>query len=295
MQLYLVRIVSLVVIALVYMLFDLFNKRNVPSIFAYATLVYGVVLTLLYLDARSIMLSAAYGFVMFGVGYILYKIGQLGLADVIEFVALSLILPIQAAPILLPAVAQLSFPFILSLIVNTGIAAIIIAPLFYIPMARKRLGKSITSLITKRDLVKSLVLALVYTIFLVMIVLYIPISDIGIIIFVLILVSSAVLILFATPMASSIVQYIPVSKFEEGDMIDLNLMGAERVRQMAKKEIKDFGGLVTNKLIAEMKKKHVTEKFPVYKQGIPFALFIFIGLIISLLLGNVLLLIFVIH
>lgn len=294
MQLYVLRIVSLVVVALIYMLFDVFNKRNVPSFFAYATVVYGVILTISYFNVATILTSGAIALVVLGAGYLVYKVGQLGFADVIEFVALSLIFPLQKGSILIYYSAQYSFPFLVSVAVNTGIVAIILAPIFYIPEARKRLGVPLSSLITRRDLLKSLLLSTIYLVFILFVFLYTPISYIGVLILILILVSSSMLILFSTPMAESLVQYLSVDKFEEGDMIDLNLMGAKKVSKM-RKRIKDFGGLVTNSLISKMKKAKIKEKFPVYREGIPFALFIFIGTMITILFGNVLLLLFVIR
>ena len=68
MDLLLIRIASAVLIAAAYMLFDIFNNRNVPGMLAYATLGYGAVLTLLYLSTTAILVSAAIAFVVLGIG-----------------------------------------------------------------------------------------------------------------------------------------------------------------------------------------------------------------------------------
>ena len=137
MQLYVIRIASVIVIALIYMLFDILNKRNVPSIFAYATLAYGFILTILYFNVKTIALSTAVSLLILGVGYIVYRIGQLGFADVIEFAALSLILPFFQIPFLIQA-SQFSIPFAISIAINSGIIAIILVPLYYLPKAMKK-------------------------------------------------------------------------------------------------------------------------------------------------------------
>jgi prepilin signal peptidase PulO-like enzyme (type II secretory pathway) len=67
------------------------------------------------------------------------------------------------------------------------------------------------------------------------------------------------------------------------------MLGANAKAQL-KKRVKSFGQLVTRKMISEMKEKRVSLKLPVYRQGIPFALPIFIGTMITVLLGNPLLL-----
>ena len=59
MQLLMLRIASVLVIPFIYMLFDLFNHRNVPDSFAYFTLGYGFVLTLLYFNTISVITSTA--------------------------------------------------------------------------------------------------------------------------------------------------------------------------------------------------------------------------------------------
>lgn len=155
MQLYILRIVSVVAIALVYMLFDVLNKRNVPSLFAYATLAYGILLTILYLDATTILVSTGIALVVLGVGYLIYRIGQLGAADVIEFAALSLIMPIQLTPLIASGVNQFQLPFMLSLLLNTGIVALILVPIYYLPKAMQSLKKPLTSFIDRQGLIKA--------------------------------------------------------------------------------------------------------------------------------------------
>ncbi len=292
MQLYLIRIASLVAIALAYMLFDLFNKRNVPSIFAYATLAYGFVLTILYLDIHTILISSAIALVVLGVGYIIYKIGQLGAADVIEFAALSLIMPIQGVPLIAGAANQFGLPLMLSLLLNAGIAAVIIVPIYYLPKAKNKLKKPLGSFITRQGIFKAVLIAVAYAAFIAFAALVVHMSYIGIGIFLLLLASSCAIILFAVPITQSMVDYVTVAKFEEGDIIAFNLMGQKEIKSIRSK-IGSFDRLITKGLIKRMREKGINDKLPVYKEAMPFALPIFIGLIISILLGNILLFVFV--
>src|SRR5208283_86630 len=129
MELLVLRLVSLVAIALVYMLFDLFNKRNIPELFAYGSVAYGLLLTVLYLNASAIAFSVAIAAVVLGLGYLVYRAGYLGAGDVFEFAALSLILPFQAVPLLLN-IPQFGIPFIVSVFMGGGIAALVAVPLY---------------------------------------------------------------------------------------------------------------------------------------------------------------------
>jgi hypothetical protein len=290
MQLYLVRILSLVVIALVYMFYDVFNKRNVPSIFAYATLAYGFLLTILYFNIGTIELSAAISLLVLGLGYIVYKIGQLGLADVIEFAAISLILPFQKAPLLLSSLSQFNLPFALTLLVNTGIVAIIIVPIYYIPKASKKLKKPLGSFITKKSIFMASLIVIAYLAFMTSISVLIGFSYLGIALLAAMMISSSLVMLFSVPIAHSMVEYVGVNKFDEGDIIAINLMDKKDISAM-KKSVKGFDRLLSASLIENMKKAKIKEKFPVYKEAMPFALPIFAALVISLLAGNLLLLV----
>ena len=78
--------------------------------------------------------------------------------------------------------------------------------------------------------------------------------------------------------------------FEDGDIIAFNLMKKKDISAY-KKAIRGFDRLITNRIIDRMRAKHIRAKFPVYRQAMPLALPILLGAIISLLVGNVLLLI----
>ncbi len=283
MNLLLVRIASTIIIATAYMLFDIFNKRNVPGIFAYATLAYAAALTLLYLNTAAILTSVAIALVVLGVGYVTYRSGMLGAADVIEFAALSLIMPIQPAPLIAGSMPQLGIPFVVSVIIGTGIVALVIVPIYYIPKARcnkkiMRVGRS--------SAIKALAIVAAYLFF------AIALNEIGgitlhsAIILAVLLIGSATITLFEEPITGVMVKYAPVGDFEEGDLIAFNLMSRQDI-EATRKRIKHFDRLVTYELIKEMRTKHITKKFPVYKEALPLALPILIGVVLSLLFGNI--------
>lgn len=288
MQLFLFRIISLVAIALVYMLFDLLNKRNVPSAFAYATLAYGFILTILYFNARLIIESIAIAAIILGIGYIFYKIGQLGAADVIEFAALSLVLPLQQLPLIASSTLQIQIPFVATLLINTGIVALIIVPIYYIPKARAKLKKPLLSYVRRKNVFMAVLLALVYVTFISFMIILTGINYIGIAIVAVMAISSFLVMLFTIPITYSMVEYVGVKQFDEGDIVALNLMDNKEINSV-KKKIKDFDRLLTEKIIKQMKKEKIKEKFPVYKEAMPFALPIFIALLLSILIGNLLL------
>lgn len=269
MQLQLLRIFSIIAIALVYMLFDVFNKRNVPSVFAYATLAYGAVLTILYLNYATVLISAAAALAVLGFGYIVYKIGQLGLADVIELAAISLILPVLSSPILLSGALQFNLPFVLSLAINTGIVAIIMVPIYYIPISLKALKKQkkpVASLISKKNVLMAVLLAVAYAVFILFVAIVVRANYIGIAILSIMLISSFFVMLFSVPITHSMVEYVGVRQFEEGDIIATNLIDKSKIDKL-KGKIKGFGRLVTPEMINEMKKKEDRRKAACLQKG----------------------------
>lgn len=283
-----IRVISAVVIAFIYMLFDVFNKRNVPEKFAYATLVFGFIFTLISFDQSTIISSVTIAAIVLGLGYLVYKFGEIGAADVIEFVALSLLIPTQTAPFLIGRANQFGLPFVVSLIVSTGIVSLVIVPLYYLPRARRLLKRPLIYFITDKDLFKSTILSISYLAFTLFIILLLGINPVGLLLLVIMMINSAIIILFERPITDSMVELVSVEKFEAGDIIAFNLMNEEEIKRL-KISVKNFDRLITQEVIDEMKRKKIKTKIPVYKQAMPLALSIFIALVLSLLFGNIIL------
>jgi Flp pilus assembly protein protease CpaA len=283
------RLAIVVLIALVYMIFDVFNNRNVPTVFAYATILVGVAMTVLYYpDFQTIMISSLIAIIVCGLGYVFYKIGQIGAADVAELTAISLILPLQPAAYL-TSVTQFNLPFIISVFIATGVVALLMIPLYYLPRAGIR-RKSLFEGVGRKELYKGLMLLVAYMAFILFLVYELNITIIGVAVLAVVMVSSIVTIVFETPITDSMIEYIQASKFEEGDIIALNLMKKRDISFM-KKRLRYFDRLVTHALISNMKEKKIKQKFPVYRKAMPLALPIFAGVILSILLGDIMLLI----
>ena len=291
MELILVRMVSLIGIALIYMLFDLFNKRNIPSVFVYAGLAYGALLTFLYLNLYEVAVSAGIAAAILGIGYAVYRGGYLGAGDVFEFATLSLIFPFQAVPLLLNA-PQLGLPFIISIFIGSGIAALVAVPIYYIPKAKisgMRIGKEIT----RGAFAKAVSVGLAYLAFAAFLSFEAGIGIGGTALIAIMMLGSVAVILFEKPMTASMVRYVSYSEMEEGDMIAINMMGNEDVRRI-RKRASAFNRLVTKKLIDQLRSKKIRSKVPVYKNAIPMAAPIFAGVVASILFGNVILMLLVV-
>jgi hypothetical protein len=284
-----IRIGSLLGIALIYMLFDVFNNRNVPSIFAYATLVYGAALTVLYLNLATIEISAAIAAVVLALGYVVYKIGQLGAADFIEIAALSLIMPIQQSPMLTWAPNQLGLPFVISVMVNAGVVALIFVPLYYLGKAMKHPDKPLRGTIGRGEIMKGMTILVAYAAFAIVL-FYLGSNIVGIAVIVVIAIGSLIVILMERAITRTMVSYVHASKLQPEDMLAFNIMSSEEVKRI-KHHIHSFNRLITPQMLKEFREKNFDEKLPVYTNALPLALPLFIAVVIALLAGNLILLI----
>ncbi len=286
-----IRIAAVVVVSLVYMIFDVFNNRNVPNVLAYGILAFSFIMTFLYYPTPTTLIeSAAAGALILAAGYVLYRIGHVGAADITEMASISMLLFIQPAPYF-ANVVQYNLPFIVSVFIATGVFALLMIPLYYLPRAIMKPGSKLMQQITRGVMLKGALTLVAYALFIIFFYSVFPTANIiGILILVFVALSSFITILFEKGITGSMVKYIGVNSFEEGDIVATNLMSDEQIR-IAKSRVHSFDRLLTKQLINEMKKNNISDTFPVYRNAMPLALPIFLGTVASLLIGNFILLI----
>ena len=288
MQLLVLRIIIFLALALAYMLFDIFNNRNVPSYFAYASLMVGAVFTLLYLNLSQIFYSTLIAIATLGFGYVVYRIGQLGAADVIEIAALSMIIPFMGKP-LIYGVTQSYMPVALSIAINSGIAALIVVPLYYIPKALHVKTPDYSKSKKQSNYFRIALIITVYAFFGAFLFSVLHASYAAIVLLAIIALGSALVLAFEDRMMAYMSQYVTYKNMEPGDIIATGMMKKREINVLEKKLV-HFERLVGPELLKELKTKLPSHKFPVYKKPIPFAVPIFIGVVATIAFGNVLLL-----
>ncbi len=274
-----VPVIILLLVSLAYAMFDVFNRRNVPNTFVYATVILGFIVAIAF---NYNVLTTMFGIVAVVAvfGWILYKSGLLGGGDVMEFIFISLVFPIQNIPYV-TSLPQFNFPFIISVLIASGYAALIYIPIYYIAVKRnckpsKPNGKDVRS---------GLLILASYIIFIFFIYLTFGLRIDGIILIVLLAGASALTVIYEKDVYRGMVEFIYPKMLEEGDMIATNMMSNTQKKRF--EGIRSFGRLATGKLINDT--KNIKIKIPVYRDSVPFALFIFIGVVISLVLGNLIL------
>ncbi len=275
------RVVIAVIIAVIYVYFDIFNNRDVPNAFVYAALAIAALLTFTY-PARLVELSLLLAFAIGALGYIIYRAGFWGAGDFFELVTISLIIPMQPRPLLV-SINQFNMPFVVSIFIAAGFAALWFVPLYYLFMNKKKVEKTKTQPIYK---VLSIMLLVFYLVLLLFIYMFFGIDWQKTLIVLLIAIPSAFTLAYEEEVTEKMTKRVKPRDLQPEDIIAVNLMSKSDIEYF-KSKYKSFGRLVTPEMLRHL--KNVEKEVPVYSNAIPFALFIFIGLCISLLFGNILL------
>jgi hypothetical protein len=278
-----IRIAILLVVSFAYAVFDTFNKRNVPDVFVYACLVVGLLVTFTYSQAiieESLLIALIIGLV----GYALYRKGVMGAGDYFEFATISLLLPIQPTPFL-SGPGQFGFPFIFSVLITTGYAAVVCMVCYYLLKAGMS-GRINLAKIERKKFYQGFGIFIAYLVLLALVSYMLGIRYVAVFLMLGIAVASALTIIFDRIINSQMVSYVYPSRLTPEDMIATNFMSRQEMEYFSKKS-RHFGRLVTKKLINDI--KHVKRKIPLYTSGVPLGLFALIAVVVSLLFGNILL------
>ncbi len=274
-----IDIAVLVLVALVYAIYDVFNKRNVPNFFVYATVVIGIVVAVVF-NSNFLGLDLGVAAVVGLIGYAFYRSGLLGGGDVLEFVFIALVMPVQIQP-LLGGPYQFNIPFILSVLMAAGYASIIFIPAYYLGFKKPKRNSGPG----RKGIVVGAVFFVAYVALILALEFTFGISLLGAALVLVLAVMSAITMAYEKRVYLGMVSFIYPKQLEDGDMIATNLMDKKDVAYFKSRTA--FGRLATGKLISDL--KNVRKRIPVYRDSVPFSLFIFIGIIVSLLFGNIIL------
>ncbi|PIT84085.1 hypothetical protein COU37_05510 [Candidatus Micrarchaeota archaeon CG10_big_fil_rev_8_21_14_0_10_45_29] len=271
--------------------FDLFNKKNVPEAFLYAFIAVAFLINLVAYGANATMYGIGAGAIVFAAFYLLYKFGQIGGADVFIMASIALLLPAQPTLLLISQQPSLlSLPFMLNLILASGISFMAYMLLRSFPVAIKALGTK--GKIGKNELSRAFLIVFAFAVFS-----YFAISNPLIPSNYYIFITAIVLLslyftIFRSALNDSMVEYVSSNKVEVEDIIPTDRMDKKLAQKLgfSSSGFSISGGynkLVDAQTLAKIKK--LKSKVPVYSHLPPFVPHILIGLIATLLFGNILL------
>lgn len=250
--------------------YDLFNKKNVPDLFLYAFLVVAFLINLVLYQESLFWFSLAITFFMSAIGYLFYRVGQLGGADVFIIASIILLLPIH------PSFSEMSFniPFIFSVIIFSGV---IFALYMMVHFGFKLL---------KTDAKPNYLYLLMFIPYGLFAYVYVGSFLFSPIYFAFITISMFAIIImmvFKESINKLLAEELPLSQLEQEDVLALELMNKDMIERYK------LTRLVTKNELERLKKTKLTELW-VYTKLPPFIPFILIGMVLSLFFAKYLLL-----
>lgn len=251
--------------------YDLFNKKNVPDEFLYGFLGVALLVNAFFYEPTLFWFSLAVAAFFSAIGYLFYRVGQLGGADVFVLAAVMLLLPIH------PSFVGMSFnlPFVFSMIIFSGVTFALYVMLFF--------GWKLMKTEAKPNLVYAL-LFIPYLLFSYVYVSSFLFSAVYFIFITVLLFAVIFFMMFRQSLNALLAEELPVSQLEPEDVLALEVMNKDMVERYKLQR------LVTREEIARLKKTKIGEVW-VYTRLPPFIPFILLGMVLSMLFANYLLLI----
>jgi len=259
--------------------YDIFNNKNIPERVLQIFLAAAIIVSVVAFDPIATPYGLAAGAILFIGNFLLYKMGYLGGADVPILTAIAVLLPAQPTLLLIDkAGSWITFPFIIHVLTAAFITFMLHLLVRTVPYAFKMVGKK--GAIHWSQWFGAFAILLSYG-FLSMMMASMPILSGAYVLFLAMLAGVSVyFVLFKQAINDSMIEWKPAKQVEVEDIIAPEKMDSTDVTKYS------IGRLVD---AAEWKRlQHVKSKIPVYSGLLPFVPHILIGLVISLLFGNVL-------
>jgi len=259
--------------------YDLFNKKNVPVAIPYAMIAAGFLLNLLTLSQGAIISSSAITLAVFGIGYLIYRIGQIGGADVLVFAGIALLLPEIPASILPQlAIPLFTYPFVVSVFLVSGFLAIIGLSAKYIPAVISALLKGKIKIRAQSALASILIVGSY------LVVVYVFASagilsptQSALLLFLVLL--AGFLTTFKEFISSTMVQWVPLKQIDDEDVIALHYLDPKLVAKLKLQPV-----LVHSEL--EKLRTSKLKKFPIFKGMPPFLPYVLLSVLLLLIFGD---------
>ncbi len=250
--------------------YDLYNKKNVPNNVLYAFLAIAFLVNLVLFQEDLFWFSIAVALFFSAIGYIFYRVGQLGGADVFVLASIMLLLPIH------PTFVGMAFnlPFIFSVIVFSGVLFALYVMVYF--------GYKLYKVEAKANWL-FLLMFIPYFLFAWVYINSFLFSPVYFAFITILLFASIFFLMFKKPLMSVLSETLPVSQLEEEDVLALDVMNKDLIERYKLKR------LLTKKEIERLKKTKI-EEVAVYTKLPPFLPFVLVGMVLALLFGSSLLL-----
>ena len=253
--------------------YDVFNNRNVPDKLLYAFLAIAFLTNLIFFDADALLYGAGLTAILFAFGFALYKMGQIGGADLFVICAITLLLPIHPSFLSTP----FNYPLIFSALLYSGVAFAAFSIFYFANLMLKSRN-------AKPNLLY-LALLLPYALFAYMFISAPFFSPVYFFIASALLLSSIFFLVYRNSINEAMMQEVKVSALDG----DEDVLARERMEPLMKKL--KIGPVIGKNELAILKKAKVNEVW-ILANLPPFLPFLLLGLIASLFIGDWIFLVF---
>ncbi len=248
--------------------YDVFNKRNVPNKLLYAFLGLAFLVDLVFYNELIFFFSLGLAIFFGGIGYLFYRLGQIGGADVIVIAALNLLLPIHPSLTNMP----INIPFIFSVIVYSGV-------LFALHLLGS-IGKKLYDIRAQPKL-GYLLLLIPYIIFAWTYINSFLFSPMYFLFISILFITTVFFLMFKKDIMDLLAEEVPISQIDVEDIAAIDLMDKDYVEKF------NIPRLLRKEDLERLEKVGV-KKLIVYTKLPPFLPFILAGMIFAVIFGSAL-------
>lgn len=242
--------------------YDLFNRKNIPDNFLYGFLAVAFIANAVLYQEQLFLFSIAVAVFLSAIGYIFYRVGQIGGADLFVLASIMLLLPIH------PSFADMPFgmPFVFSVMIFGGVLfALYVMVHFGLKLREQETNPKMLYLLM---IIPYLLFAYVY-------INSILFSPVYFAILTVLFIAIIFFMVYRESLTLMLAEKMKVGQVEPEDVLALELMDKEAVKEYELKR------LVTEKEIERMKETGLEEVW-VYTRMPPFLPFILAGMFLSL-------------
>lgn len=250
--------------------YDVFNRKNVPDWLLYAFLAVAFIVNLVFYEQDLFLFSIAAAVFFSAIGYVFYRVGQLGGADVLVIASIMLLMPVHPSFIGMP----FNMPFIFSVVIFSGVLFALYVMLYF--------GLKLTEAEAKPKLIYALML-IPYLLFAYIYVNSFLFSPVYFAFITILLFATIFFMMFRDSLNGILAEEMPLSQVEPEDVLALEIMNKDMIERYK------LPRLVTKAELERLKKTRITDLW-VYTKLPPFVPFLLLGMILSLLFARSLLL-----
>jgi hypothetical protein len=259
--------------------YDMFNRKWVPDRLLWAFLACAFLLNILFPDSVLFMQGCAAAAIIAAISYALYRMGQLGAADVLVMSSIALAIPYLPKPLLAPA-QNVPYPFFLSVLAPTGIAFILHMLCRFVPYIARQLAEGKVEFTAQKVAGPAIVLLSLAIFAFIAASFPFPLPPLYFAVVGFLGIALVFFSLFMPEIKASMVETVPVGKLQCEDVLAL-----EKMQPLAKRL--SLPPVISERTIAALKRAKA-KTVPVYT-GMPFFLpYLFMGLLFSVLFGDLL-------